>query len=102
MAWSASAEAIRDAGPEALDTDVRSADQPLRDAAVVLPLQVEHDAALAPLEDGVRRVPPARAARRVDAHHVCAQVAEQHRRRRLGQIVAQVDDPEAGELARRI
>ena len=76
----AETETIHDAGPEVFDHDIGAVDQAPRDLEIGLRLEVERDAALVAVPRGVRRRIETRAARRIDADHVGAEIAEQHRR----------------------
>jgi hypothetical protein len=96
----AQAEPVHHAGTEVLDDHVGRLDQPPRRLAALVLLQVEHDAALAAVPDGVCRRLHARPARRVDADHVGALVGEQHRRQRPRDVLAEIDHPYAVERTR--
>ena len=87
----AEAEAVHDAGAEVLDEHVGLADEATGDLEVVRLLEVEDDAALAALEDGVGLVAPARSAGRVDADDLGALVGEHHRRQRPGEVLPEVE-----------
>ena len=93
----ADAEAVHDAGPEVLDHHVGAVDQALRDLEVAGRLEVEGDASLAALEEGVGRMLPARAARRVDVDDVGALVGEHDAGQRAGDVLAEIDNADTGE-----
>src|SRR6202044_3873412 len=83
------AELVRDAGPPALEYHVRRVEERPRDPDVLRRRQVKDNAALAALEYRVGRVPPARAARRIDADDVRAEVGELERRQGAGDELAE-------------
>ena len=63
-------------------------------------LQVEGDPPLAPVEVGVNRAERACRRRGVDVHDVGARLGQQESGQRTGDLVPEVDDPDAGESDR--
>jgi hypothetical protein len=93
----ADTQALHHAGTEVLDQDVRGPHQVEQAGAVLVGLEVEHDAALPPVEGHERRVESAglplaeRVARRgLDLDDVGAHLGQQHRGAGTGDVGAEV------------
>jgi hypothetical protein len=93
------AKAGHDAGAEVLEDDIGALDQALGNLEIAGRLEVEGDAALSPLIEGIGGVLPAGSARRVDVNDVGALVGEHDARERSGDVLAEVDDANTGEWA---
>ena len=93
------AEAVHHARPKILDDDVGGLDQAACRRAAGLVLQVERDAALVAVPRRVAGRIPARPTRRVDLDDVRTLVGEEHAGQRPGDVVPEVDDPDAVECA---
>ena len=94
------AEPLRDAGPKALEHDVRAREQAARERQSLAALEVADDGLLARVE----RVVPCRrgvaervAVRRLDPHDACAEPQKLAARVRARQVAREVDDEQARE-----
>jgi hypothetical protein len=87
----AEAEARHHARAKVLDHHVGRRDQALGDLVVFAMLEVEHDALLAAIEDGIGRGAPARPAGRVDANDLGPLIGQNHADRRSGDVLAEID-----------
>ena len=88
------AEPFRDTWPEAFDEQVGGVAQPQHDLGAAGPPHVHRDRAPAPAQrSGGQRVERTGGAELVDAHHVRAQVGEQHAGERDRPDRRQLDDP---------
>jgi hypothetical protein len=101
------AEALGDAGREAVHEDVGRVDQRRQRRAPGLGAQVEHDPALVAVGDvelaalalDVVDAAPLVAGGRLDLHDVGAHLAQRHRGERAAEVVGEVDHPDAGQGA---
>ena len=96
----ADAQALGDAGPEALDERVGLLDQRQHGLDALGVLQVDADRAAAAVHDVLRRVgriATPHVAGAVDAHDVGAHVGEHHRRERPRADAGDLDDSNSGE-----
>jgi hypothetical protein len=85
-------QSIHHSWTKSFDHDVCAFDEPLCDLQVGLDFQIEFNAALASLQDGIGLILPASAARWVDPNDVCALIGEEHRSHGAGQVLAEVDN----------
>ena len=95
----AEAEAVHHARPEVLQDDVGGAGQPPGQGQAGRVLEVDDDGPLAAVPGGVGRGVPPRAAGRVDADDLRALVGQQHPGQRAGDVLAEVDNADAGQGA---
>jgi hypothetical protein len=87
-------------GRKALDQHVGGVDELEETIAIRRRVEVEHDAALAPVGHDRPDVRPLRVAPGgLDLHHVGTVVAEHHGRERSRESGGQIDDPETFERA---
>ena len=88
------------AWPETLNEHIRPVDQAAGHGPVVGLAEIEDDALLPPLQQRVRGMRPARAARRVHPDDLRAQVAKHHRGKRAGDVVAEIHHKQPAKCSR--
>jgi hypothetical protein len=90
---------LEEPGPERLDDDVGCGGEPVGDGAVLLVVEVEHDARLAPVPRAAGLVERRGGTGPGDRDDLGAVIGEQHRRHRAGHAARQVEHADAVERA---